>query len=158
LASEHLLGSAGYAELASDLKAASLTYLNTEYPTGALLNSGRGIFLSTSGEANAREFEGFAPGDGAVWLADRFQSPEIGALLAPWVLHAGLSPDAAGSGFMVRVMSAAFQMGGMPIPQGGGDRLVQALQKVILSHGGTSPATCLESGCLLADGFLFGFS
>jgi phytoene dehydrogenase-like protein len=70
------------------------------------------------------------------WLTQRFRSPAIHALLAPWVLHAGLGPDDATSGYLLRVIAAALEMGGMPVPQGGGARLVDALARLITDHGG----------------------
>jgi phytoene dehydrogenase-like protein len=70
------------------------------------------------------------------WLTATFRSERAHGLLAPWVLHTGLGPDAAGSGFMTQVIAVAIQEGGMPIPRGGGDRLVHALAAVIRAHGG----------------------
>jgi phytoene dehydrogenase-like protein len=52
------------------------------------------------------------------------------------VLHTGLGPDAAVSGFMTQVIAVAIQEGGMPIPRGGGARLVDALVQLIRDHGG----------------------
>ena len=48
-------------------------------------------------------------------------------MLAPWVLHTGLGPEAAGSGYMAQVIAVAVQEGGMPIPRGGGAQLAAAL-------------------------------
>jgi phytoene dehydrogenase-like protein len=70
------------------------------------------------------------------WLTSTFQSERAHGLLAPWVLHTGLGPDAAASGFMTEVIAVAIQEGGMPIPRGGGDRLVEALVQLIRDHGG----------------------
>jgi phytoene dehydrogenase-like protein len=70
------------------------------------------------------------------WLTATFQSERAHGLLAPWVLHTGLGPDAAASGFMTQVIAVAIQEGGMPIPRGGGDRLVHALVGLIREHGG----------------------
>jgi phytoene dehydrogenase-like protein len=70
------------------------------------------------------------------WLTDTFRAERAHGLLAPWVLHTGLGPDAAASGFMTQVIAVAIQEGGMPIPRGGGDRLVQALVALIREHGG----------------------
>jgi len=71
------------------------------------------------------------------WLTDTFESREAHGLLAPWVLHTGLGPDAAVSGFMNQVIAVALQTGGMPIPRGGGARLVDALTGLIRAHGGS---------------------
>jgi phytoene dehydrogenase-like protein len=53
------------------------------------------------------------------------------------VLHTGLGPDAAASGFMTQVIAVAVQEGGMPIPRGGGEKLAHALVQLIRDHGGT---------------------
>ena len=70
------------------------------------------------------------------WLTSTFASERAHGLLAPWVLHTGLGPDAALSGFMTQVIAVAIQEGGMPIPHGGGARLVDALVQLIRDHGG----------------------
>jgi phytoene dehydrogenase-like protein len=70
------------------------------------------------------------------WLTATFASPAVHGLLAPWVLHTGLGPDATSSGFMTQVIAVALQRGGMPVPQGGGARLVNALVRLIEDHGG----------------------
>jgi phytoene dehydrogenase-like protein len=70
------------------------------------------------------------------WLEETFASDVARGLHAPWVLHTGLGPDAATSGFMSKVIAVAVQEGGMPIPRGGGDRLVAALAQLIRDHGG----------------------
>jgi phytoene dehydrogenase-like protein len=70
------------------------------------------------------------------WLKTTFRSEHAHGLLAPWVLHTGLGPDAAASGFMTRVIAFAIEAGGMPIPRGGGARLVDALVRLIEDHSG----------------------
>jgi phytoene dehydrogenase-like protein len=70
------------------------------------------------------------------WLTQRFSSERAHGLLAPWVLHTGLGPDAASSGFMTKVIASAIELGGMPVPRGGGARLVDALSQLIRDHGG----------------------
>jgi phytoene dehydrogenase-like protein len=70
------------------------------------------------------------------WLGTTFASPAAHGLLAPWVLHTGLGPDQAASGFMTQVIAAALQLGGMPVPRGGGVKLVDALVDVIRTAGG----------------------
>jgi phytoene dehydrogenase-like protein len=82
------------------------------------------------------EFTGNVLASSRDWLADTFTSERVHGLLAPWVLHTGLGPDAAASGFMTQVISVAVQEGGMPIPRGGSGRLVDALVRLIRDHGG----------------------
>ena len=70
------------------------------------------------------------------WLETTFASERAHGVLAPWVLHTGLGPDAATSGFMTQVIAVAVQEGGMPIPRGGGAKLADALVQLIRDHGG----------------------
>src|SRR5947207_8850016 len=70
------------------------------------------------------------------WLQQSFASERAHGLLAPWVLHTGLGPDAAASGFMTQVIAVAVQEGGMPVPRGGGARLAEALVQLIRDHDG----------------------
>ena len=96
------------------------------------------------------------------WLERQFNSEITRALLAPWALHNGLGPDDAASAFITKVISAAIAFGGMPVPVGGGIRLVEALAKIITDHGGKleTDADVVEilatgshvSGVLLSDG------
>jgi phytoene dehydrogenase-like protein len=72
------------------------------------------------------------------WLQDTFASERAHGLLAPWVLHTGLGPDQAASGFMTQVIAVAIQAGGMPIPRGGGARLAEALTQLIRDRGGAA--------------------
>lgn len=73
-------------------------------------------------------------------------------LLAPWVLHTGLGPDAAASGFMTQVIAIALQMGGMPIPKGGGARLADTLVAMIREYGGRCEIGADVSQILVSEG------
>ncbi|MDX6569363.1 MAG: hypothetical protein QOH15_1941, partial [Gaiellales bacterium] len=70
------------------------------------------------------------------WLEATFASDAARGLLAPWVLHTGLGPEQAVSGFMTQVIGCAVQLGGMPVPKGGGIRLVEALSAIVREGGG----------------------
>ena len=70
------------------------------------------------------------------WVGATFESERAHGLLAPWVLHTGLGPEQALSGFMTQVIACAIQLGGMPVPRGGGIRLVEALAGIVREHGG----------------------
>jgi len=70
------------------------------------------------------------------WLEQTFASERAHGLLAPWVLHTGLGPDAAASGFMTQVIAVAVQEGGMPVPRGGGAMLAEALVRLIRDRDG----------------------
>jgi phytoene dehydrogenase-like protein len=88
------------------------------------------------GRRGAAEFAGRMLVSSRDWLTETFASERAHGLLAPWVLHTGLGPDAAASGFMTQVIGVAVQEGGMPIPRGGGARLVDALVRLIRDRGG----------------------
>jgi phytoene dehydrogenase-like protein len=70
------------------------------------------------------------------WTAETFENRRIHGLFAPWVLHTGLGPDAAASGFMAQVIGVAIELGGMPVPRGGGVKLVEALAGIVRDAGG----------------------
>ena len=88
------------------------------------------------GRRGAPEFAGGLLVSSRDWLETTFASERAHGLLAPWVLHTGLGPDAAASGFMTQVIAVAVQEGGMPVPRGGGARLADALVALIREHGG----------------------
>jgi phytoene dehydrogenase-like protein len=108
--------------------------------------------LRRLGRRGLVEFTGDVLATSRDWLTSTFASERAHGLLAPWVLHTGLGPDSAASGFMTQVIAVAIQEGGMPIPRGGGARLVDALAALIRDHGGV-----LETGrdverVVVADG------
>jgi len=88
------------------------------------------------GRRGLAEFVGELTISSRDWLNRTFESERAHGLLAPWVLHTGLGPDAAASGYMTQVIAVAVQEGGMPIPRGGGAKLVAALERLISDHGG----------------------
>jgi phytoene dehydrogenase-like protein len=104
---------------------------------------GRQGLLSFSGEtlASARD-----------WLEATFASEGARGLLAPWVLHTGLGPEQAVSGFMTQVIGCAVQLGGMPVPRGGGIRLVEALAAIVRERGGELRTGAEVSRILVGNG------
>ncbi len=79
---------------------------------------------------------GVAFQDARGWLEKNFRSELCRALLAPWVLHTGLGPDSALSGFMDRLIFFTLEVAGMPLVKGGSDRVVEAFRKFIESRNG----------------------
>ena len=73
-------------------------------------------------------------------------------MLAPWVLHTGLGPEQATSGFMTQVIASALQLGGMPVPLGGGVRLVDALAGIVTDAGGEVRLEADVDRVLVANG------
>jgi phytoene dehydrogenase-like protein len=92
--------------------------------------------LRRLGRRGAAEFAGRLLVSARDWLETTFRSERAHGLLAPWVLHTGLGPDAAASGYMAQVIAVAVQEGGMPIPRGGGQKLADALVALIRANGG----------------------
>jgi phytoene dehydrogenase-like protein len=109
---------------------------------GTELWSRHGFGLATNayrrlGRRGATEFAGRLLISARDWLEETFASERAHGLLAPWVLHTGLGPDAAASGYMASVIAVAVQEGGMPVPRGGGARLADALAGLIREQGGS---------------------
>ena len=116
---------------------------------------GLGLALRAYRRLGARglvDFAGTVLASSRDWLTSTFASERAHGLLAPWVLHTGLGPDAAGSGFMTQVIGFAVQEGGMPIPRGGGARLVEALVRLIEDHGGSCKTAKDVERVLVQDG------
>src|SRR5579862_3491277 len=88
------------------------------------------------GRGGAAAFTGEVLQSSRDWLETTFASERAHGVLAPWVLHTGLGPDQATSGFMTQVIAVAVQEGGMPVPRGGGAKLAEALVQLIRDHGG----------------------
>ncbi|MGH3038082.1 MAG: phytoene desaturase family protein [Gaiellaceae bacterium] len=98
------------------------------------------------------EFSGALLASCRDWVAETFTSPHVHGLLAPWVLHTGVGPDAASSGFMTRVIAVAIELGGMPVPRGGGVRLVEALAGIVRDAGGACETGRDVERILVRDG------
>jgi len=145
-------GDAWRASLAGFFPTADLAFgiLGTE------LWSRQGLGLATRayrrlGARGAVEFAGRLLISARAWLEETFASERAHGLLAPWVLHTGLGPDAAASGYMASVIAVAVQEGGMPIPRGGGARLAEALAALIREQGGATE-TGVEVERVLVEG------
>jgi phytoene dehydrogenase-like protein len=75
-------------------------------------------------------------GSGRSWLETTFSGPEPARMFAPWVLHTGMTPDQGGSWLQLLGISVGLQLGGAPIPRGGGQAFVTAFERLIVAHGG----------------------
>ena len=102
------------------------------------------------------EFTGEALTSCRDWLVETFESDQAHGLLAPWVLHTGLGPDATSSGLMGRVIAVAIELGGMPVPRGGGGVLVDALAGIVTDAGGTTELETDVEEVLVSDGQAIG--
>jgi phytoene dehydrogenase-like protein len=86
------------------------------------------------------------------WVTETFEDEGAHGLFAPWVLHTGLGPDAAASGFMAQVIGVAIELGGMPVPRGGGVKLVEALAGIVRDAGGACETGCNVERILASGG------
>ncbi|MEJ7570119.1 MAG: NAD(P)/FAD-dependent oxidoreductase [Gaiellaceae bacterium] len=109
--------------------------LGTELWSTAGLGLGRQAY-SRLGRRGLLEFGGRVLMTARDWLTETFDDEAAHGLLAPWVLHTGLGPDQAMSGFMTQVIACALQLGGMPVPRGGGVKLVDGLATIVREAGG----------------------
>lgn len=64
-----------------------------------------------------------------------FDGPEVDHLWAPWLLHAGLSPDSASGGLMVPLFAATLHGAGLPVVRGGAGNLVRAFGGLLAERG-----------------------
>jgi phytoene dehydrogenase-like protein len=113
----------------------SFGVLGTELWSPSGLGLGRRM-LRRLGRRGLLEFAGQALATCRDWTTATFRSEQSHGLLAPWVLHTGLGPENAVSGFMTQVIACAVQLGGMPVPVGGGAKLVDALAGIVRDAGG----------------------
>jgi len=113
----------------------SFGVLGTELWSGAGLGLAQRM-LRRFGRRGVLQFAGHALTTCRDWTTETFASPRAHGLLAPWVLHTGLGPESAVSGFMTQVIACAIQLGGMPVPVGGGVRLVEGLSGIVRDAGG----------------------
>ena len=130
-------GGAWERQFTSFMENADLAFglLSTELWSAAGLSLGRKAFRRL-GRRGLLEFSGNTLVSCRDWVTSTFESEAAHGVLAPWVLHTGLGPDQTTSGFMTQVIGAALQLGGMPVPEGGGVRLVDALAGIVSDAGG----------------------
>lgn len=88
------------------------------------------------GAHNLSGFFGQSLTPARAWLAQAFGSGLPGALLAPWVLHCGLGPDAPLSALMAKVVAFSLEAVGMPLVKGGNANTVRAFERLIRDAGG----------------------
>lgn len=90
--------------------------------------------------------------DTARTIVGSLQSPVLRAMLAPWVMHLGRTPDEIGSGIWVKIIIMALLGSGMPIPEGGSEKLAQALARLVTGLGGTIRTNTEVSRIIIENG------
>lgn len=94
--------------------------------------------------------EALAPARG--WLESSYRSELVQALWAPWVLHAGLTPESAYSAKMGRVIAFALEAAGAPVVKGGAGRAAEAFRRLIEAKGGACRTGADVDRILVRDG------
>src|SRR5581483_10890977 len=90
--------------------------------------------------------------DTARTVVEPFKSPALRAMLAPWVMHLGHTPDGVGSGIWVKLAVLALMGAGMPTPEGGSEMLARALAQLIVDQGGVIRTNTQVSRIIVEQG------
>lgn len=76
-----------------------------------------------------------AAASGRRWGRRTFEGSEVDQLWAPWLLHAGLSPDSASGGLMIPVFAATMHGAGLPVAVGGQGAFLGAFEALLAERG-----------------------
>ena len=87
-------------------------------------------FLKANGRRGAEQWVRDAATSGRSFCARNFAGDEVDHLWAPWLLHAGLSPDHASGGMMIPVLAATLHGFGLPVVEGGAANFVAAFRSL----------------------------
>ncbi len=90
------------------------------------------------------------------WLESAYRSDGAQALFAPWVLHTGLTVEAAYSGQMGRVIAFALEAAGAPVAKGGSGKAAAAFRALIEEKGGEVRTGAEVSRILVREGRVTG--
>jgi phytoene dehydrogenase-like protein len=89
---------------------------------------------------------------GRAFLRRDFRGHEVDHLYAPWLLHAGLSPDHAGGGLMAPLFAGLLHGVGLPVVAGGAGRFLTAFRSLLDSLGVRVETGALVDRILLEQG------
>lgn len=91
--------------------------------------------LRTAGRSGSERWLRTIAASGRSYCRDQFRGPEVDHLWAPWLLHAGLSPDHASGGLMVALLAGTLHAAGLPVVAGGAGNFVAAFTSLLTSLG-----------------------
>jgi phytoene dehydrogenase-like protein len=91
--------------------------------------------LRTGGRTGLERWLRSVATSGRGYVRSEFRGDEVDRLFAPWLLHAGLSPDHASGGFMLPLLAATLHGFGMPVVAGGAGRFLDAFRSLLNSLG-----------------------
>ncbi|WP_426502593.1 phytoene desaturase family protein [Dactylosporangium sp. McL0621] len=104
--------------------------MSSELRSPTLLRHVAGL-LRIGGRAGLESWLRSIVTSGRGYVRANFRGHEVDHLLTPWLLHAGLSPDHAGGGFMVPLLAATLHGYGTPVVAGGAGRFVEAFRSLL---------------------------
>ncbi|HEY0816135.1 MAG TPA: NAD(P)/FAD-dependent oxidoreductase [Pseudonocardia sp.] len=108
--------------------------LSSELRSRAVVKPLAGL-LRSAGRRGVQTYVRDAVTSGRSWMRNHFVGSEVDRLWAPWLLHAGLTPDAASGGVMVPVFAATMHAAGLPVAVGGAGRFVDAWRALLAERG-----------------------
>jgi phytoene dehydrogenase-like protein len=89
-----------------------------------------GSLIHSSGLRRAEWWLRAAATSGRAFACRDFNGHEVDHLYAPWLLHAGLSPDNAAGGLMTPLFAATLHGAGLPVVAGGAGRFIAAFHSL----------------------------
>jgi phytoene dehydrogenase-like protein len=104
--------------------------LGSEVRSLALVRHAIGLVRS-GGRSGAEWWLRAAVTSGRSYLRREFRGHEVDHLYAPWLLHAGLSPDHAAGGLMTLLFAGNLHGFGLPVVAGGAGRFVAAFRSLL---------------------------
>ncbi|MER7050095.1 phytoene desaturase family protein [Streptomyces jumonjinensis] len=108
--------------------------LGGEPRSPAALRHVAGLF-ENGGRAGAERWLRSLAASGRGYARAEFRGSEVDHLFAPWLLHAGLSPDQASGGVMMPLFAATLHGFGLPVVAGGAGRFIDAFRSLLDSLG-----------------------
>jgi phytoene dehydrogenase-like protein len=108
--------------------------------------------IQSSGLRRAEWWLRAAVTSGRAYARRDFRGHEVDHLYAPWLLHAGLSPDNAAGGLMTLLFAATLHGAGLPVVVGGASRFVAAFHSLLASLQVQVETNCEVERILVADG------
>jgi len=104
--------------------------LGTELRSAQIVKPAAKLFLR-GGPARLEGWLRDTASSGRRWMRRQFSGTEVDQLWAPWLLHAGLTPDSGMGGLMIPLFAATMHGAGLPIVKGGQGRFLEAFESLL---------------------------
>lgn len=134
---EHAADRAAYLSVLDkigDNMAAIGGFLSSEPRSWALLRHGAKL-INTGGVRGAEGWLRQLATSGRGFSRREFRGGEVDQIFAPWLLHAGLSPDHASGGLMLGLLASIMHGAGLPVVEGGQRNFLAAFSALLESLG-----------------------